>query len=599
MTGDRHDLVRRVAAVDRQDRLVTLAESINETGRMARVNVSLTLIGALYLALTLLSAKDENLLRNAVVTLPQFETGISLQLSYLIAPLVFLYLHVQTLFLLVVLARKVGTYEKALARTFGVDIVAKTECRDWLSAVSLVQGLQGAGTFAIGARVLTWIGTVGIPLLLLFLIDSSFLRYQSLWISSIHHVCFSVDLVCVWMFWCRVGSGHSKLRDKRMLKLAIATKVARRWFAILCSVVLVATLWLFAWPKEYHDGINDVVSDGQVQSRMSEDSSLRARVLNFNLFDDLLCKGSLWRGFCRTLDARGATLVRSRIDGGFEGLPEGFDETKVGHYRRIYGIDLTNRSLRFADLENTYLLAAQLSDADLRGARLRGAGLHGANLELAKLHGASLREGELHGANLELAKLHGADLGLAKLHGAGLSGAELVDADLTWAELHGAGLSGAELVDADLRWAELHGANLVGANLHDAKLSRAELVGADLTKANLRGAVLDGVSAVGIEGQPITDEKTTMSDVAWITTSLPQPELCAKGSIPCYLETKEIRFDLRLAWKSDVTLLDHLLDYEASEQPRPTWLPVSVAPDHSGDIAAEPENAIDVPVRIQ
>ena len=91
----------------RQDSLAALADSINETGRMARANVSLTLIGALYLALTLLTAKDENLLRNAVVALPQLEAGISLKLSYLFGPVVFLYLHAQTLFLLAVLARKV------------------------------------------------------------------------------------------------------------------------------------------------------------------------------------------------------------------------------------------------------------------------------------------------------------------------------------------------------------------------------------------------------------------------------------------------------------------------------------------------------------
>lgn len=147
-------MMRKTANDDGQDRLAELADSINETGRMARANVSLTLIGALYLALTLLSAKDENLLRNAVVTLPQLETGISLKQSYLFAPVVFLYLHAQTLFFLSVLARKVRTYERALARLPGADGPVRAEYRDWLSAVSLVQGLQGTGSSAAVARIL-------------------------------------------------------------------------------------------------------------------------------------------------------------------------------------------------------------------------------------------------------------------------------------------------------------------------------------------------------------------------------------------------------------------------------------------------------------
>ena len=58
--------MRKMEGGGRRDSLVALADSINETGRMARANVSLTLIGALYLALTLLSTNDENLLRKAL-----------------------------------------------------------------------------------------------------------------------------------------------------------------------------------------------------------------------------------------------------------------------------------------------------------------------------------------------------------------------------------------------------------------------------------------------------------------------------------------------------------------------------------------------------
>ena len=90
------------------------ADSINETARMARATNSLFLFVALYLALTLLSTTDENLLRNGQVVLPQVGAGISIVQSYVLAPVVFLYLHGQALVLLTVLVRKVHTFEAVL-----------------------------------------------------------------------------------------------------------------------------------------------------------------------------------------------------------------------------------------------------------------------------------------------------------------------------------------------------------------------------------------------------------------------------------------------------------------------------------------------------
>lgn len=56
---------------EQRERLRVLSDSINETARMARATNSLFLFVALYLALTLLSNTDENLLRNGQVVLPQ------------------------------------------------------------------------------------------------------------------------------------------------------------------------------------------------------------------------------------------------------------------------------------------------------------------------------------------------------------------------------------------------------------------------------------------------------------------------------------------------------------------------------------------------
>lgn len=62
----------------RHARLRSLADSVNDTARMARNSLSLLLIVALYLGLTLVASTDENLLRNGQVVLPQVGVGLSI-----------------------------------------------------------------------------------------------------------------------------------------------------------------------------------------------------------------------------------------------------------------------------------------------------------------------------------------------------------------------------------------------------------------------------------------------------------------------------------------------------------------------------------------
>ena len=98
----------------RNARLRALADSINDTARMARNTLTAALVVALYLGVTLLSSTDLNLFLNGQVVLPQVGTGVSVVQSYIFAPPVFVFLHVQALFMLGVLARKVRAYNKAL-----------------------------------------------------------------------------------------------------------------------------------------------------------------------------------------------------------------------------------------------------------------------------------------------------------------------------------------------------------------------------------------------------------------------------------------------------------------------------------------------------
>ena len=436
-----------------RDRLLALAGSVNETARMARVSVSLTLVVALYLALTLLTATDENIVQNTTVVLPQLGTGVSIKLSYFLAPPVFVYLHGQTLFLLVVLVRKIRRFEESIARLYPDDPHAAAECRDWLSAASFVQGLLGTGGFARVGRGLTWLSTTVIPLMLLLLIDVSFLRHQSIGTTLVHHLCFCTALVSVWMFWQYVrgpgtefpwrdlfGLFHLRRYNDRVGTLAVVARAVGKLTArTVPAGGVVACLFVFAWPVGFPSP-------------------------SFHVLDDVLCPLSLWNGTCRTINLRGANLKGANL----------------------WGANLTGADLRGADLHGVGLSRANLRGADLVEASLGEAYLREANLVEAKLSSADLRTANLVGANLQKADLRGADLGQANLKDAGLREANLLYADLT-----GANLKNAILRETYLVGTILEKANLCKANLTDANLTGANLTGANLTGANLTGAILE------------------------------------------------------------------------------------------------------------
>jgi uncharacterized protein YjbI with pentapeptide repeats len=162
--------------------------------------------------------------------------------------------------------------------------------------------------------------------------------------------------------------------------------------------------------------------------------------------------------------------------------------------------NLSDQSLRGADLGRAVLFRANLAraylpDAYLKDADLIGADLRDAELRNADLRGATIGEADLRGADFMRANLTGAKLMSAKLTGAKLWSADLMIADLRGADLSGANLSaarfaGAVLNGADLSRADLSGADFVGANLTGAKFISAKLTGAKLLNANFTGADL-------------------------------------------------------------------------------------------------------------
>lgn len=216
-------------------------------------------------------------------------------------------------------------------------------------------------------------------------------------------------------------------------------------------------------------------------------------------------------------------------------LPELLDQLEGGDrnaaaeaLKKVEGLKMQGRRLRYADFARSRLQRADLRGVDLGGARLDHAQLAGALQDDAKLQGASLFGAQLQGASLRRSQLQGATLAFARLSGASLEWAaleradlrnaqlqaaklysiRLQGADLSRARLEGASIARGELQFANLTLADLRAVTLVRADLQGARLSSANLQGAVLYQTDLRGADLNGISYRDLNVDPIADDQS-------------------------------------------------------------------------------------------
>ena len=502
-----------------RERLHLLADSINETARMARASLSFFLLFALYLGLTLLSSADENVFLDSLVLVPQVGVGISVRQSYLFAPLILLYLHGQSLLMLSVLARKMRNFEVALehefpsqetenssAETINTDKI-KQECRNWLSAFSFVQVFRPPDLLSRLARLLSWFVISAVPVALLIGIDVSFLRYQSDVITGVHHIVLTADVALVFFFY-RTGfyGAHSNI-------LTRAGVYAQTAFAFSIVMILV----LYGWsPNGFEKRDNIWRHDPSSESK----AVLNPASSGFgNLLDAWPC--NRWNTACRYLDVSDLdnTLGRLRRHALNEAsLSEIVDLGELRNNRVIH-TNLDGRNFRFVKLRSANLVRADLRGASLETADLRDAYLQEANLRYAKLHKADLSDANLQASDLFGVKLHDAVLGRtrlqnadlrqaelprawlygARMEGANMSEAEMDDVTIVYSDMPGANLADAELANAELWSSNMRGVNLRGANLQNANLRGTKLQGADLGIACLQGADLGGADLQGAD----------------------------------------------------------------------------------------------------
>jgi uncharacterized protein YjbI with pentapeptide repeats len=490
--------------------LTSLIGAVNDAAKTAQGGAFVFLLVGVYLLAATFSTSDEDLLLGRSVTISQLGASLPVSFSFAIAPLVFLFLHVYTLVRYDMLAANVRQYRRELSETVPRES-NRERCRQLVTNVEFVEALitpRGSESYSVFWPWLFRGILAAFPVMVLLLVQINTLRYQSGLITWAQRTWLALDLVALVWFFRRDPLGGSAWPERRTARVL-------RWSRLLCVPAALVALNLFYLKVVPAD------EDGSlVRYRMYHPDENFREWLSHNPakrpLDLVLCP---WLNLgCRFLNVSNRTLVGKVWD------EKAMVELRTGSLGRekalagIEGVELQDRSLRFAMLDGSRLYAADLFGADLRNATLFSANLIGANLIGSKLQNAILINAKLQGADLRNAKLQAAILIIANLQGAELSNAQL------W----GAKLQSVKLEAADLNEAELQGANLTKAELQGASFFKTQLQFTDLTGVQLQGSDLHDAQLWHAEVDPARPANLALADVRDANFGPPPPDAVAK-----------------------------------------------------------------------
>lgn len=448
--------------------LGSLIGSINDGAKSAQTSALFLNFVGLYLAATAISVSDLDLLKGATIQVSQLGgVNVPIIATFLLGPIVFFVLHAQLLIRYRMLVTAVRLFCRELTRLTAESDRAR--CRELLANVEFVLMLAGRDDQAVNTpiyRLAVFVGIALIPIAVLLAVQISFLRYQSVGITWAQRIVLIVDLAMVVAFYYWLwSSGREKARSDRPGRIEKLLVLAS------CAAVPVALVVAnFAY-------VNVPAAEAQTVRYYDYDATRRDQWWRQPL-DLVLCPHLNWG--CRYLDLSSRLLADKTSDGSVQVLRSGKGDVDDA-LAAIDGVSASNRTLRFANFNQSQAYKIDLSSSDLRnatfwnaslqGAKLAYADLRGANLELAHLQNADLYSADLRRARLAKAYLSGAKLQNANLRNANLTAAQLDGANLFQARLQGATLDRVQLVYADLRHARMSETIVRNANLHLADLS--------------------------------------------------------------------------------------------------------------------------------
>jgi hypothetical protein len=371
-----------------------MASAINDVAKTARLLTTSMLMVAVTLIATMMAATDEALFRDSAKVFSSLGVDLTLSNVYAVAPPVFLFLHINALIQLHLVAQRIAVFRQRATTESGTQ----AQRQQWLAQIHGIAFAQLLTEETHDSRwllkLLTCISIIVVPIILLLGTLISFLKYQSIPITISHHIWLLIDLVVIYWF---LG------KNRRMM----GQKVTHRRL-----VYALTALTLLCQSQAYHPlALPEQIDENNLYDWISRASGIGyfRRYLylpNKNLINNaeephLETLLSLLKG------QSGQTSEQAILNSLSVAVPE----------RRFIGANFNNTiligaNLADANLTKAILTTANLTDADLNKANLTNADLTRVNLSMADLGEANLKD-----VDLRLANLTGTDFYYADLHG--------------------------------------------------------------------------------------------------------------------------------------------------------------------------------------
>ncbi|WP_165190212.1 pentapeptide repeat-containing protein [Caulobacter soli] len=456
--------------------LNALEKAVNDAaGKVSVLWTSFTVLG-LYVVITTASVTHRDLLLNTPIRMPVLAVDLPVNGYFVVAPLIYFVFHLYLSLQLLLLTRKVDTFQMVLRRTAQLE-ADRVIARQRLDAFPFVQLMAREDrTDRSPLRMLLVLicaitGTLA-PLLVLIQLQLAYLPAHQAWITWLQRGCIAIDLLLVWAVWINIGPDTAPTR-RRILR-AVA--------ALPTLAVLIFSVGLATFPGE-------IVYDNVVARAL--DAGMAAMTADKVKLSRLLFEGDFDAASARStsLFANRLMLAEARLS----------DPAKPLSLR---GRDLSNAIFRRADLRGADFSGANLTGASFIEAKLQSAWFGCIWMEhlnddeppphdavCARLPSANFQNASLQGAAFQHTLMQGARFQAADLRGVTFAKADLSSADFSLARAIGTQFRASDLTAANFGYAKLWGADLAATVLRGASFSNVEAQGADFSLATLDGAV--------------------------------------------------------------------------------------------------------------
>ncbi|HMF07040.1 MAG TPA: hypothetical protein VKE72_08535, partial [Methylocella sp.] len=205
-----------------------------------------------YIGIAAGAVTHKDLLLENPVKLPFLNVELPLVAFFFLAPILFIVSHAYTLMHFVMLAAKVGAFDKELRAQLGNAPETREGLRRQLPSNIFVQFLAGPGDIRNGGlgwllKATAWITLVIGPILLLLLIQVQFLPYHLEWVTWVQRFAILVDVILLWALWPAVLNGRSEIKWPRLWRHPVVTLTSLVPIGLAFTAATFPGEWLDEW----------------------------------------------------------------------------------------------------------------------------------------------------------------------------------------------------------------------------------------------------------------------------------------------------------------------------------------------------------------